>query len=349
MSKLSARVAIVTTAAPGALRRQTVPSGKKRPLALAIAVAAAVTLAGCSTSSGTHPSSTGTTTTASASNSSSSVSPATESSKSSQPTGTTGSSPTKARPAAENLVVTSDVRRQLLQVGAALNGLPTSAYTGLVSGDTYYAYDAATATYWAGAGLSPSPSSLRAQVSAQDDGSYLLFRRPSGTTWTAEDVGLAGIGGSKCPTSVPASVLVVWHWTARSCRPEALTSTVRPSAVPTLGRLAGDFAQAGKGFGQVQPSEIFNGGDPTGLVTHVVWKSWGGPDAVGTGINDYVGPNQNVSAGTEEPATVVAFNLGTCNGKLMYQAIEWYFPQHGQVFNANQYENICTGTYVPSS
>jgi hypothetical protein len=348
MSKLSARVASFSTA-QGGLHRQNVQSRKKRPLAVAVAVAGAVTLAGCSTSSGTPASSTGTTTNASVSSSSSSVSPARASSKRSQPTGTTGSSPTTARPAAENLVITSDIRSQLLQAGAALNGLPASAYTGLVSRDTYYAYDPVTATYWAGAGLLPSPSSLRAQVSGQDDGSYLLFRRPAGTAWTAEDVGLAGIGGTKCPTSVPASVLVVWHWAARSCRPAALASTVPPSAVPTLGRLAGDFAQAAKGFGQVEPSEIFNGGDPTGLLTHVVWKSWGGPDAAGTGISEYVGPNQNVSAGTEEPATVVAFNLGTCNGKLMYQAIEWYFPQHGQVFNPHQYENICTGTYVPSS
>ena len=32
----------------------------------------------------------------------------------------------------------------------------------------------------------------------------------------------------------------------------------------------------------------------------------------------------------------------------MYQAIEWYFPQHGMAFNPRQYENICSGTYVPS-
>jgi hypothetical protein len=346
MSKTSARVAGAITAARGALGRETARGGKNRRLALAVAVGAAVTLAGCSTSSGTHPSTAGTSATASASSSSSPVTPL---STTSQLNGTTVPLPTTTRAEAENLVVTSDVRSQLMQAGAALSGLPASAYTGLASGQTYYAYDPATATYWAGAGLLPSPSSPRAQVSAQDDGSYLLFHRPAGGAWTAQDVGLAGIGGTRCPTSVPASVLAVWNWGAHSCRPAALASTVPQSAVPTLGRLAGDFAQAGKGFGQVEPSEIFNGGDPTGLLTHVVWKTWGAPDAVGTATSDYVGPNQNVSAGTEEPATVVAFNLGTCAGKLMYQAVEWYFPQHGQVFNPNHYENICTGTYVPSS
>ncbi len=118
-----------------------------------------------------------------------------------------------------------------------------------------------------------------------------------------------------------------------------------PAATATLGQLAGDFAQ-GTGFGQVKPAKIFNGGDPTGLVTHVVWSSWGGAHATATGTSDYVGPNQSVAQGTEEAATVVAFNLGTCDGKLMYQAVEWYFPQHGQSFNPSVYENICTGTYV---
>lgn len=340
MSTLSARVARATSAAQGALSRQTARSGKKRPLALAAVVAGAVTLAGCSTGSGTHPSSAGTRATASASTSSSSVSPATPP----RPTSATGPSPRTTRPAAENLVVTSEVGSALLHAGAVHSRLPSSAYTGLVSGQTYYAYDPATATYWAGAGLLPSPSSLRAQVSTQDDGSYLLFRRAAGTAWTAQDVGLAGIGGTKCPTSVPSSVLALWHWAARTCRPAALASTMAPSTVPTLGRLAGNFAHAGKGFGQVRPSEIFNGGDPTGLVSHVVWTSWGRPKTVGTGWSDDVGPNQRVSTGTEEPATVVAFNLGTCGGTLMYQAVEWYFPQHGQVFNPHRYENICTGT-----
>jgi hypothetical protein len=90
------------------------------------------------------------------------------------------------------------------------------------------------------------------------------------------------------------------------------------------------------------------GGDPTGLVTYVVWTSWGSSRAVATGVSDYVGPGQSVAGGTEETATVVAFDLGTCDGKLMYQAVEWCFPQHGQTFDAGQYEDICTGSYVPA-
>jgi hypothetical protein len=139
------------------------------------------------------------------------------------------------------------------------------------------------------------------------------------------------------PTTPPATT---------PATPVSPPPTPPPAAVPTLGQPAGDFAHGSSGFGQVKPSKIFNGGDPTGLVTSVVWSSWGGAQAKATGTSDYVGPNQSVAQGTEQSATVVAFNLGTCDGKLMYQAVEWYFPQHGQAFNPNQYENICTGTYV---
>ena len=121
---------------------------------------------------------------------------------------------------------------------------------------------------------------------------------------------------------------------------------VQPQAAsPVLGQLAGTFAH-GQGFGQVRPATVFNGGDPTGLVTGITWSSWGDSTATGTGTSDYVGPGQSVATGTQEPVTIVAFDLGTCDGKLMYQAVEWYFPQHNQAFNPNRYENICTGTYV---
>jgi hypothetical protein len=133
----------------------------------------------------------------------------------------------------------------------------------------------------------------------------------------------------------------------------AAPATPQPSATPTtpaptLGQLAGVFAQ-GQGFGQVEPAKIFNGGDPTGLVTHITWQSWGSRRAIGSGTAEYVGPNQSVATGKPKPATVVAFHLGTCDGKLMYQAVEWYFPGLGQSFDPTHYENICTGSYVPSS
>lgn len=147
-------------------------------------------------------------------------------------------------------------------------------------------------------------------------------------------------------TTVPPTTTTVVATTTTTTEPS--TTTAPPARVPTLGQLAGGFGIDGQGFGQVEPSTVFNGGDPTGRVTNIVWKSWGGTQAVGDGTGWWVGPNQAVAQGTLEPATIVAFNLGTCEGKFMYQAVEWYFPQHGETFDPNQYENICLGTYVPS-
>ena len=119
-----------------------------------------------------------------------------------------------------NLLVTQDVRGQLVQAGAALNGLTASDYDGLLPGMTYYAYDPMTATYWAGAALWPSPASTQAQVSGQDDGSYLLFERPANGTWTARPVGLTGTSdGPPCPVAVPSAILALWNWEPGTCRP----------------------------------------------------------------------------------------------------------------------------------
>lgn len=123
------------------------------------------------------------------------------------------------------------------------------------------------------------------------------------------------------------------------------TTTTTDAVQPSLGVLAGIFSQ-GKGFGEVRPSEFYNGGDPTGRLTHVVWKSWGGPRALGTGVSEYVAPDQDVAEGTEQPARIIAFKLGSCFGDYVYQAVEWFFPQHGGSFNPAQYENVCTGAFV---
>ncbi len=54
----------------------------------------------------------------------------------------------------------------------------------------------------------------------------------------------------------------------------------------------------------------------------------------------------DVADGIQAQATVVAFDLSTCQGKAAYTAIEWYFPQYGGSFNPSRYRNICTGQEV---
>ena len=139
---------------------------------------------------------------------------------------TSAAPPASAKPStspsaagAENLVLTDAVRAQLTAAAARLNGLPASAYLGLVHGEGYYGFDPATNTYWAGGALDPSPSSQQAQVSVQDDGGYYIFQEPAGGSWTASAEGLAGIGGTTCSVHIPPALVALWRWQAGACHP----------------------------------------------------------------------------------------------------------------------------------
>jgi hypothetical protein len=134
-----------------------------------------------------------------------------------------------------------------------------------------------------------------------------------------------------------------------SCGLFMLGTSSAATQSPVLGA---DWSGSGGGFGSARPSLVSNGGDPTGVVGSISWESWGGPRATGVGISDYVAPNSTVAGGTQERATIVAFSLGECDGVSAYTAVEWYFPEHGQTFESDEYENACdyfdTPKFVPS-
>ncbi|MBV9606977.1 MAG: hypothetical protein JO027_17830 [Solirubrobacterales bacterium] len=117
--------------------------------------------------------------------------------------------------------------------------------------------------------------------------------------------------------------------------------------MPTLG-LRSVITQ-GSGWGQVKPSRVDYGGDPTSFVTGVKWRTWGGARAVGHGTADWIWPGWCVACGgVELPATVVAFGRTTCRGHSAYQYVEWFFPSRGQSFNRRLAgENLCTGAQPP--
>jgi hypothetical protein len=121
---------------------------------------------------------------------------------------------------AKNLVATPAVKAQLLAAGAALHKLPVSDYTGLTNGDTYYAYDAGTKTYWARTQLVASSSSQTAQIGNQDDGAYLVFKKSGSGAWKGWETGAADTAAS-CQVKVPAAVIAVWGWAAGACHPRS--------------------------------------------------------------------------------------------------------------------------------
>jgi hypothetical protein len=181
----------------------------------AILVLAAVGVAGCAAGTTIAP----TTTRSSTPSTSSSTAPAPTTSTTVIPPTTTSTVPV-----AQNLVVSTEVRNQLLTAGAAFVKVPLSELSGLVPGRTFYAIDHATATYWAGAKL--AGSSMDVAVATQDQNAYLLFTQASGAAaWTVYGVGLSfpGLGGAPCPVEVPIAVLQVWGWAPGTCRPESIS------------------------------------------------------------------------------------------------------------------------------
>lgn len=104
-----------------------------------------------------------------------------------------------------------------------------------------------------------------------------------------------------------------------------VAATAGAAANPVLGSRS--FAGAyGKGFGTAEPSEIFNGGDPSGSVTHIRWTGWGNPTAIGFGLNPIFKPHGGYY---RKPARIElrATNLGECGTEAAYTKLEVRIPK----------------------
>ncbi len=106
----------------------------------------------------------------------------------------------------------------------------------------------------------------------------------------------------------------------------ALAHTTAASSV-VLGNKA--FAPQGTGFGKVRPSKIFNGGDPSGLVSSIHWKSWGGSKAIGFGKGSIFKPK----GGYYHKLVTIelrAQSLGKCTstGPTAYTKLYFRAPSH---------------------
>lgn len=98
-------------------------------------------------------------------------------------------------------------------------------------------------------------------------------------------VGLA-VGLAGCGSTTTRTVTVV----RTASMPSASTSA--PPA-PTIVLGAKRFMEPdGKGWGTAEPSTIFNGGDPSGLVSDIRWTGWGQPVALGSGKTSIFKPGR---------------------------------------------------------
>lgn len=108
-------------------------------------------------------------------------------------------------------------------------------------------------------------------------------------------------------------------------RAAAIALAVGVIATPSLAAAAGGgvvlgseaFAFKGEGWGTEKPAKIFNGGDPSGLVTQIHWKHWGEAVAVGRGRNPIFRPKGGYYP-REVPIKLRASAIGTCGGKSAY-------------------------------
>lgn len=117
---------------------------------------------------------------------------------------------------------------------------------------------------------------------------------------------VAGCGSAKTRT-VTVTTSATQPTPAQST-PTPTQATTSPQPV-VLG--SSSFAPSGAGFGTGQPSEIFNGGDPSGHVSQIQWTGWGSPVAYGRGLSSIFRPQ-----GGYYPQLVAvelrAADLGSC-------------------------------------
>ena len=175
------------------------------------------------------------------------------------------------------------------------------------------------------------------------------FSRPAGSTGTSDTPAPTCTGGPSMP-----GVTVCTNPTTTTL-PPTTTTTVPPTTTttgvaPLLGSAAwgqalGSWAGI-SGFGEVAPDSYSLGG--TARAPHVdsiSWSNWGAPQAMGQGqAIDGTGQSGDIATWPVVTVTVVAFDLGTCDGSTpAYQEVEYYYPQHGQIFDPNNGTNACTG------
>jgi hypothetical protein len=87
------------------------------------------------------------------------------------------------------------------------------------------------------------------------------------------------------------------------------------------------FAPNGEGWGTERPVTIYNGGDPSGLVTDIRWLTWGGDTAIGWGKNAIFRPRGGYY---RRPVAIKlrAARIGRCDGHRAYTRLSYREPSH---------------------
>jgi hypothetical protein len=199
-----------------------------------------------------------------------------------------------------------------------------------------------------------SPVSV-ASANGAGPGNYgtpeILIMHWNGSAWTPQTILSSAKAPALAAATTTSTTLAPTTTTTASAPSTTTTSLATPTAgSPLLGSAAwgqalGSFAGI-SGFGEVAPADITLGATlPAPQLDSISWTNWGSAEATGEG-QSVDGTNQTgpASSWPVEPVTVVAFDLGSCNGgPPAYEEVDWYFPGDGQTFDPTKATNACTG------
>ncbi|MGH9097821.1 MAG: hypothetical protein ACRDWB_10390 [Acidimicrobiales bacterium] len=132
---------------------------------------------------------------------------------SSSSTSGTDSGTSSSIPGVQNLPVSNTVKNQLTSAYVAFHGFKATDVIGTAPNSVYYAYDPASATYWAMSGFVASQeASYQVHVTMQDAGAFGWFSQKSGGNWKAHN----GSFPPWCHADqfFPSGVLAVWSISA---------------------------------------------------------------------------------------------------------------------------------------
>lgn len=90
------------------------------------------------------------------------------------------------------------------------------------------------------------------------------------------------------------------------------------------------------GWGEIRPTRLaWSGGGAGSVLEDIVWETWGGDTADGSGwVLD--------EAGNRRPIVVEAFDLGQCLGELRYRQFRWAMPDNpADVLTTGSTQGVC--------
>ncbi|QDZ43089.1 hypothetical protein FQV43_07915 [Corynebacterium sp. sy039] len=119
----------------------------------------------------------------------------------------------------------------------------------------------------------------------------------------------------------------------------AVNSTIENAESESI--VLGSNDDRSTGYGVARPTYTNNGGSSSGIISDIVWDSWGGEIAEGTGMALAQIPGMALAESPFLAHAVVAYDLGMCDGKRAYRRLATYRPDLGETFTYGLGIDVC--------